>query len=72
MIMLFGPIMSGFGFGEVGFVQLCILAGENENIDIPAFLLSPTFVSTMVYTYITFLALYFILVPCISYLFKRQ
>lgn len=27
MIMLFGPILSGFGFGEVGFVQLCLLAG---------------------------------------------
>lgn len=38
----------------------------------PSVVMQPGFVDAMVYLYISFLALYFILVPSINYLYGRQ
>jgi hypothetical protein len=72
MMLLFGPILSGFGFGEVGFIQLCLLSGNHNGFSVPSIFSQPGFVDLMVYLYISFLASYFILVPSINYLYKRQ
>ena len=72
MMLLFGPLLSGFGFGEVGFIQLCLLSGNHQGFSVPFIFSQPGFVDLMVYLYISFLALYFVLVPSISYLYKRQ
>lgn len=71
-MLLFGPILCGFGFGEVGIIQLCLLSANHEGFSSAAITSQPGFVDAMVYLYISFLALYFVLVPSIGYLYRRQ
>jgi hypothetical protein len=72
-ILLFGPLLCGFGFGELAFIQMCILSTANEDtFTIAGFLKKEAFIDSMVYLYIVFLALYFLLVPIFDFLYKRQ
>lgn len=72
MMLVFGPLLCGFGYGEVGIIQLCLLSGNHSVFPMPSVINHPGFVDAMVYLYISFLALYFILVPSINYLYERQ
>jgi hypothetical protein len=72
LMLLFGPILCGFGFGEVGIIQLCLLSGNHHVFPMPSVISKPGFVDTMVYLYLSFIVLYFILVPSINYLYRRQ
>lgn len=72
MMLVFGPILCGFGFGEVGIIQICLLSANHQVFPTPSVMSQPGFVNAMVYLYISFLALYFVLVPSINYLYDRQ
>jgi hypothetical protein len=72
LMLLFGPLLCGFGFGEVGIIQLCLLSGKSNVFPVPSMIKQPGFVDAMVYLYISFLALYLVLIPSINYLFERQ
>lgn len=71
-MLLFGPILCGFGFGEVGIIQLCLLSGVSDIFPVPEVMKQPGFVDSMVYLYLSFIVLYFVLVPSINYLYDRQ
>lgn len=72
LMLLFGPILCGFGFGEVGIIQLCLLSGVSDIFPVPEVMKEPGFVDAMVYLYLSFIILYFVLVPSINYLYGRQ
>lgn len=64
--------MPGLGFGGLGIIYLCILQKQYP-LDLPlTFFLNQTFITVMVYFYITFFLLYLILIPILTYLYNRQ
>jgi hypothetical protein len=72
-MLVFGPVLCGFGFGELGFIEMCLLGTENERtFNAISFMKNPSFIEAMVYLYICFLILYFILVPSFEFLYSRQ
>ena len=72
-MILFGPLLCGFGFGEFAFIQMCLLSTRNEGtFNIVGIFKREAFIDSMVYLYISFLFLYFILLPIFDYLYKRQ
>jgi phosphotransferase system glucose/maltose/N-acetylglucosamine-specific IIC component len=52
---------------------MCLLSTYNKGtFDVIQLFTNETFIDTMVYLYISFLILYFILVPTFDFLYRRQ
>lgn len=63
-ILIFGPMLCGIGYGEVAFIEMCLLETYNPNtFDIASIFTQEAFIDSMVYLYISFVVLYFMLVP---------
>ena len=72
-MLLMGPLLCGFGFGELGFIEMCLLSAYNEDtFKIASLFKKRGFIDSMVYLYITFFIFYFVLVLIFYFLYHRQ
>ena len=67
IIIFFGLLLTGLGFGGLGIVGLCILNSEYSIALNLSFLTNQSFIEATVYCYLSFLILYLILVPLLTY-----
>lgn len=70
--MIFGIVVTGFPFGGLGFAYLCTISEENPLLIKTDFLSSNAFIQVIVYFYLCFIILYFVMLPILSYAFKKQ
>lgn len=62
----FGLLVTGFSFGGLGFAFLCTINDINPLLIPATFLSSNAFIQAIVYSYISFVVLYLILVPLLT------
>lgn len=71
-MIFFGLIVTGFSFGGLGFAFLCTLSMVHPLLIPSTFLSSNTFIQVIVYGYLSFFALYIILVPILTISYNER
>lgn len=71
-IVFFGLIVTGFSFGGLGFAFLCTISKQHQLLIPSSFLSSNTFIQVIVYGYLSFFALYLILVPMLTLSYNQR
>lgn len=71
-MIFFGLIVTGFSFGGLGFAFLCTISQVHPLLIPSTFLSSNTFIQIIVYGYLSFFALYILLVPILTISYNQR
>ena len=72
IIIFFGLLVSGLGFGGLGIIYICILNNDYTLSLNLSFATNETFIQIIVYTYLSFIILYLIMVPLLTLAYNSR